>query len=55
VDIIAFDQDLHIPLDYSAMECSEWNVNEIFDIIVRSLKTLADTHMPVRKHIRGEY
>jgi len=34
------------------MQYSEWNVNEKFDFIVRSMKTLADTHMPVRKYTR---
>ena len=37
------------------MECSEWNINEKFDVIVRSLKRLADTHMPVRKYTSREY
>ena len=29
-----------------------WNVNEKFDFIVRSMKSLADTHTPVRKYTR---
>jgi len=37
------------------MQYSEINVNEKFDLIVRSMKSLADTHMPVRKYTRREY
>ena len=37
------------------MQYSELNVNEKFDFIVRSMKSLADTHMPVRKYTRREY
>jgi len=49
VNIIDFDRDLHETLDSLPMQYSEWNVNEKFDFIVRSMKSLADTHMPVRK------
>jgi len=31
------------------------NVNENFDVTVMSMKSLADTHMPVRKYARREY
>jgi len=55
VNIIAFDRDLHETLDSLPMQYSEWNVNEKFDVIVRSIKSLADTHMPVRKYTRREY
>jgi len=55
VDVIAFDRDLHETLDSLPMQYSEWNVNENFDFIVRSMKSLADTHMPVRKYTRREY
>jgi len=55
VDVIAFDRDLHETLDLLPMQYSEWNVNENFDFIVRSMKSLADTHMPVRKYTRREY
>jgi len=55
VNIIAFDRDLHETLDSLPMQYSEWNVNEKFDFIVRSMKSLADTHMPVRKYTRREY
>ena len=37
------------------MQYSELNVNKKFDFIVRSMKSLADTHMPVRKYTRREY
>jgi len=37
------------------MQYSEWNVDEKFDFIVWSMKSLADTHMPVRKYTRREY
>jgi len=37
------------------MQYSEWNVNEKFDFVVKSMKSLADTHMPVRKYTRREY
>jgi len=37
------------------MKYSEWNVNKKFDFIVRSMKSLADTHMPVQKYTRREY
>jgi len=37
------------------MHYSEWNVNEKFDFIVRSMKSLAVSHMPVRKYTRREY
>ena len=53
VDVIAFDRDLHETLDSLPMQYSEWNVNEKFDFIVRSMKSLADTHMPVRKYTRS--
>ena len=55
VNIIAFDRNLHETLDSLPMQYSEWNVNEKFDFIVRSMKSLADTHMPVRKYTRREY
>jgi len=55
VNIIAFDRDLHEILDSLPMRYSEWNVNEKFDFIARSMKSLADTHMPVRKYTRREY
>jgi len=55
VNIIAFNRDLHETLDSLPMQYSEWNVNEKFDFIVRSMKSLADTHMPVRKYTRREY
>jgi len=55
VNIISFDCDLHETLDLLPMQYSEWNVNEKFDFIVRSMKSLADTHMPVRKYTRREY
>jgi len=55
VNIIAFDHDLHETLDSLPMQYSQWNVNEKFDFIVRSMKSLADTHMPVRKYTRKEY
>jgi len=55
VNIISFDRDLHETLDLLPMRYSEWNVNEKFDIIVRSMKSFADTHMPVRKYTRREY
>jgi len=55
VDVIAFDRDLHETLDSLPMQYSEWNVNEKFDFIVRSMKNLADTHMLVRKYTRREY
>ena len=54
-NITAFDRDLHEPLDSLPMQYSEWNVNEKFDFIVRYMKSLADTHMPVRKYTRREY
>jgi len=54
-NIIAFDRDLHETLDSLPMKYSEWNVNEKFEFIVRSMKSLADTHMPVRKYTRREY
>jgi len=37
------------------MQYSEWNVNEKFDFYLRSMKSFADTHMPVRKYTRREY
>jgi len=37
------------------MQYSEWNVDEIFDFIVRPMRGLADAHMPVRKYTRREY
>jgi len=37
------------------MQYSEWNVNEKFDFIVRSIKSLADTHMLIRKYTRRKY
>jgi len=55
VNIIAFDRDLHETLDSLPMQYSEWNVNEKFDFIARSMKSLADTYMPVRKYTRREY
>jgi len=55
VDGIAFDRDLHETLDSLPMQQSEWNANEKFDFIVRSTKSLVDTHMPVRKCTRREY
>ena len=55
VSTIAFDRDLHETLDALPIQYSEWNVNEKFDFIVRSMKSLADTHMPVRKYTRREY
>ena len=55
VDIIAFDRDLHEILDSLLMQYSEWNVNEKFLLIVRSMRGFADTHMPVRKYARREY
>jgi len=55
VNIIAFDRDLHETLDSFPIQYSEWNVNEKFDFIVRSMKSLADTHMPVLKYTRREY
>jgi len=47
VDIIAFDRDLNKTSDLLPMQYSGWNVNEKSDFIVRFLKSLADTHMPV--------
>ena len=55
VDVITFDRDLHETLDSWPIQYSEWNVNEKFDYIVRSMKSLADTHMPARKYTRREY
>ena len=55
VDIIAFDCDLHETLNSLPKQQSEWNVNEKFDFIVRSMKSLADIHMPVWKYTRREY
>ena len=55
VNIIAFDRDLHETSDSLPMQYSEWNVNEKFDFIARSMKSLADTYMPVRKYTRREY
>jgi len=55
VNIIALNRDLNEILDSFPMQYSEWNVNEKFDFIVRSIKSLADTHMPVRKYTRREY
>jgi len=56
VDVITFDRDLHETLDSLPMQkYSEWNVNEKFDHIVRTMKSLADAHMPVRKYKRREY
>jgi len=52
---LVFDCDLHETLDSLPMQYSEWNVNETFDFIVRSMESLADTHMPVRKYTRREY
>jgi len=49
VDVIAFDRDLQETLDSLPMQYSEWNVNEKFEFVVRSMKSLSDTHMPVRK------
>ena len=37
------------------MQYSEWNINEKFDFIVRSMKSLANTHLPVRKYTRRKY
>jgi len=51
-DIIAFDRDLHETLDSLPMQYSEWNVDEKFDFIVRSMRGLPDTHMPIRKYTR---
>jgi len=55
VDITAFDRDLHETLDSLPMQYLEWNVNEKFDFIVRSMKSLADTHTPGRKYTIREY
>jgi len=55
VNIIALVLDLHETWDSLPMQYSELNVNEKFDFIVRSMKSLADTHMPVRKYTRREY
>ena len=55
VNIIDFDRDLRETLHLLPMRYSEWNVNEKFDFIARSMKSLADTHMPVRKYTRREY
>jgi len=44
VDVIACDHDLHETSDSLPMQYSEWNVNEKIDVIVRSMKSLADTH-----------
>ena len=52
INIIAFDHDLHKTSDSLPMQYSEWNVNEKFDFVVTSMKSLADTHMPVRKYTR---
>jgi len=54
VDIIAFDRDLHETLDLLPVQYSEWNVNEKFDFVARSMRGLADTHMPVRKYTGRE-
>jgi len=35
------------------MQYSEWNVNENLDFCVRSMKSLVDTHMPVRNTLGG--
>ena len=53
--MIAFYRDLHETLDLLPMQSSEWNVNEKFDFIVRSMKSLADTHMLARQYTRREY
>jgi len=53
--IITFDRDLHETLDSLSMQYSKWNVNEKFDFIVRSIRGLADTRMPVGKYTRFEY
>jgi len=47
----------HKTLDLLPIQFSEWNVNETFDFIIRSMKSLVDTdtHTPVRKYTRGEY
>jgi len=55
VNIIALDRDLHETLDSLPMQYSEWNVNEKFYFIARSMKSRADTHMPVWKYTRREY
>jgi len=55
VNIIAFDRDLHESLDSLPMQYSECDVNEKFDFTVRPMKSLAETHMPVRKYTRREY
>jgi len=55
VNTTAFDRDLHETLDLLLMQYSEWNINEKFDFIVRSMKSLANTHMPVRKYTRRKY
>ena len=55
LDIITFDRDLDETLDSLTIQYSEWNVNEKFDFIVRSMKSLADAHIPVRKYTRMEY
>jgi len=52
VNIIAFDCDLHETFDSLPIQHSQWNVNGKFDFIVRSMKSLVDTHMPVRKYTR---
>jgi len=44
VDIIAFDRDLHETLESLPMQFSEWNVNEKFDFIIRSMKSCEYTH-----------
>ena len=40
VNIIAFNRDLQEILDSLPMQYSEWNVNEKFDFIVRSMKRI---------------
>jgi len=53
VDIIAFDCDLHETLNSLPKQQSEWNVNEKFDFIVRSMKSLADMYACLEIHKKG--
>ena len=47
---------LHETLDSLPRKYLEWNVEmKNFDLIVRSMKSLAATHMPLRKYTRREY
>ena len=53
VDIIAFDRNLYETLDSLPMQYSEWNVNEKFDFIVRSMKSCGYTHACSEIHKKG--